>query len=156
MGKLDGKVALITGAGSGIGRATAVLFAQEGAKVAVADFVAEGGEETVSLIKDSGGEAIFIETDVRKSADVQKMIQKTIDTFSKLDILHNNAGVNTICLLAEVAEDEWDRVLDTNLKGTFLGTRYALPVMLEQGGGVSAAHALPVYLRDRVARKMSP
>ncbi len=136
MGKLEGKVALITGAGSGIGRATAVLFAQEGAKIAVADFVAEGGEETVSLIKNSGGEAIFIEADVRKSIDVQQMIRTTVDTFGKLDILHNNAGVNTICLLAEVAEEEWDRVLDTNLKGAFLGTRYALPVMLEQGGGI--------------------
>jgi len=136
MGKLEGKVALITGAGSGIGRATAVLFAQQGAKIAVADYVAEGGEETVSLIKNSGGEVIFIEGDVRKSADVQRMIKSTVDKFGRLDILHNNAGVNAICLLAEVAEEEWDRVLDTNLKGTFLGTRYALPVMLEQGGGV--------------------
>ncbi len=136
MGKLEGKVTLITGAGSGIGRATAVLFAQQGAKIAVADYVAEGGEETVSWIKDSGGEAIFIEGDVRKSADVQRMIKSTVDKFGRLDILHNNAGVNAICFLAEVAEEEWDRVLDTNLKGTFLGTRYALPVMLEQGGGV--------------------
>jgi NAD(P)-dependent dehydrogenase (short-subunit alcohol dehydrogenase family) len=136
MDKLNGKVALITGAGSGIGRATAVLFAQEGAKIAVADYVAEDGEETVRLIEEAGGEAIFIEADVRKSADVQRMIQSAVDTFGRLDILHNNAGVNTICLLAEVAEEEWDRVLDTNLKGTFLGTRYALPVMLGQGGGV--------------------
>ncbi len=136
MGKLDGKVALITGAGSGIGRATAVLFAQEGAKITVADHVAEGGEETVRLIKNYGGEAVFIEADVRKSVDVQRMIQSVVDTFGKLDILHNNAGVNTICLLAEAEEEEWDLVLDTNLKGTFLGTRYALPVMLEHGGGV--------------------
>ena len=135
MGKLNGKVALITGAGSGIGRATAVLFAQEGANIAVADYVAEGGEGTVSLIKDSGGEAIFIETDVRNSADVQRMVKTTADTFGRLDILHNNAGIMVPCLLAEVSEEDWDRVIDTNLKGTFLGTRYALPVMLEQGGG---------------------
>jgi len=136
MGKLEGKVALITGAASGIGRATAILFAKEGAKVAVSDFVSEGGEETVRLIRKAGGESLFIAADVRISAHVQSMISKTVESYGKLDILHNNAGVNTICLLGEVAEEEWDRVLDTNLKGTFLGTRYALPVMVEQGGGV--------------------
>lgn len=136
MGKMDGRVALITGAGSGIGRATAVLFAREGANIVVADYYPEGGDETVEMIREAGGEAVFIEADVRRSAEVQRMIEKTVDIFGRLDILHNNAGVNTICLLAEVAEEEWDRVLDTNLKGAFLGTRYCLPVMLSQGGGV--------------------
>ncbi len=136
MGKLEGKVALITGAGSGIGRATAMLFAKEGAGVVVADYRPEGGEETVQMIRDAGGRAESVATDVRQSADVQKAIQRTLDVFGQLDILHNNAGVMTVCLLGEVTEEEWDNVLDTNLRGAFLGTRYALPVMLKQGGGV--------------------
>jgi len=136
MGKLEGRVALITGAASGIGKATALLFSQEGAKIVIADCDVDGGIEVLKTIKDSGSDAVFIQTDVRQSSEVIKMIDITIHTFGKLDILHNNAGVNTICLLGEVAEEEWDRVLDTNLKGAFLGTRYALPVMVKQGGGV--------------------
>ncbi len=136
MSKLEGKVALITGAGSGIGRATAVLFSKEGARIAIADCDVDHGIETLKLIKDSGGDAVFIQTDVRQSSEVVRMIDITLHTFGKLDILHNNAGVMTVCLLAEVEEEEWDNVLDTNLKGAFLGTRYALPVMLKQGGGV--------------------
>ncbi len=136
MRKLEGKVALITGAASGIGKATAILFAQEGARIAIADCDVDRGIETLKSIKDSGGDAVFIQTDVRQSSEAVKMIDITLHTFGKLDILHNNAGVNSICLLGEVSEEEWDRVLDTNLKGTFLGTRYALPVMVEQGSGV--------------------
>lgn len=136
MGKLEGKVALITGAASGIGRATALLFSQEGAKIAIADCDVDNGVQTLKAVKNSGGDAVFIQTDVRHSSEAVKMIDITLHTFGKLDILHNNAGVNTICLLGEVAEEEWDRVLDTNLKGTFLGTRYALPVMVEKGSGV--------------------
>lgn len=93
MGKLEGKVALITGAGSGFGRATAVLFVKEGAKVVVADWVAEGGEETVKMIKEAGGEAIFVNADVSKTEDVKKMIKTAVDNYGKLDILYNNAGV---------------------------------------------------------------
>jgi len=137
MGKLDGKVAVITGAASGIGRATALLFAEEGAKVAVSDCVLTGGQETVSLIGKTGGEAIFIETDVTRAADLQRMVDTAVDTYGRIDILFNNAGVsgggNTT---AGTTEEEWVRVLDINLKSVFLGSKCVLPVMLNQGGGV--------------------
>ncbi len=137
MGKLDGKVALITGAASGIGRATALLFAKEGSKVAIADYVPEGGQETVRLIKEAGGEAIFIEVDVSKAPDVERMVKTTVETYGRIDILFNNAGITgAIATTAKATEENWDLVLDTNLKGVFLGSKYAIPVMLNQGGGV--------------------
>jgi NAD(P)-dependent dehydrogenase (short-subunit alcohol dehydrogenase family) len=137
MGKLEGKVALITGAGSGIGRATALLFAKEGAKVAVADFVPAGGQETVRRIKEAGGEAIFIRVDVSKAAEVERMVKTAVDTYGRIDILHNNAGIQgPFAPVAELTEEDWDRVINTNLKGVFLGTKYAIPVMLNQGGGI--------------------
>ncbi len=137
MGKLDGKVALITGAGSGIGRATALLFAEEGAKVAVADRAPAGGQETARMIKDSGGEAIFIKADVSKAADVERMVKTTADTYGRIDILYNHAGINSpIAPIAELTEEDWDLVLNTNLKSVFLGTKYTIPVMLKQGGGI--------------------
>ena len=137
MGKLDAKVALITGAGSGIGRATALLFAKEGAKVAVADNVPAGGRETVKLIKDAKGEAIFLEVDVSKSAAVQKMIKGTIDTYKRIDILYNNAGIQgPVMPTAMISEEDWARTINTNLSSVFLGSKYAIPFMLNQGGGV--------------------
>ena len=137
MGKLDGKVALITGAGSGIGRATALLFAKEGAKVVVADYVPEGGEETVKMIREAGGEAIFIEADVSKAADVERMIKTTVDKYGRIDILYNNAGImGRYTFTADTPEKEWDSTLNINLKGVFLGSKHVIPVMLNQGGGV--------------------
>jgi NAD(P)-dependent dehydrogenase (short-subunit alcohol dehydrogenase family) len=137
MGKLDGKVALITGAASGIGRATALLFAKEGAKVAVADWAPEGGRETVKMIKEAGGEAIFVEADVSQAADAERMVKTTMDRYGRIDILFNNAGtMGTFARTAKVTEENWDLVLGTNLKGVFLGSKYAIPVMLNQGGGV--------------------
>jgi NAD(P)-dependent dehydrogenase (short-subunit alcohol dehydrogenase family) len=137
MGKLDGKVALITGAGSGMGRATAILFAREGAKVAAADCAPTGGMETVRLIQETGGEAVFVAADVSRAAEVRRMVKTTVDTYGRLDILNNNAGVSQRWAhTAEITEDEWDAVLGTNLKGVFLGSKYAIPIMLEQGGGV--------------------
>jgi len=137
MGTLDGKIALITGAGSGIGRATALLFAKEGAKVAVADCVPAGGEETVKMIKEAGDEAIFIEVDVSKAADAERMIKTVVDTYGRIDILHNNAGTrHEFTPSADLNEEDWDRVINTNLKGVFLGSKYAIPMMLNQGGGV--------------------
>jgi len=137
MGKLDGKVALITGAGSGIGRAGALLFAEEGAKVAVADYVPAGGQETVRMVKKAGGEAIFIEVDVSKTADVENMVRTTVDTYGRIDILYNNAGImGTEAPTAEATEEDWDRVIDTNLKSVFLASKYTIPVMLNGGGGV--------------------
>jgi len=137
MGKLDKKVAAITGAGSGIGRATALLFAEEGAKVAAIDYAPAGGKETVRMIKEAGGEAIFIEADVSKAADVERMVKTTVDTYGRIDILFNNAGiVGMVAPTAELTEENWDRVLNINLKGVFLCSKYAIPVMLQNGGGV--------------------
>ena len=137
MGKLDGKVALITGAASGIGRATALLFAREEAKIAVADCVPAGGQETVEMIQKSGGDAVFIEADVSQAADVERMVKTTVNTYGQIDILFNNAGVGqTGNSMLETTEDEWDRVLNINLKGVFLCSKWAIPVMLDQGGGV--------------------
>jgi NAD(P)-dependent dehydrogenase (short-subunit alcohol dehydrogenase family) len=137
MGKLAEKVAVITGAGSGIGRAAALLFAREGAKIVVADFAPQGGHETVKMIKETGGQATFVEVNVSKSSDVQKMIKSAVDTYGRLDILFNNAGMQgKYIITAELPEETWDTIISTNLKGVFLGSKYALPVMLNQGGGV--------------------
>jgi NAD(P)-dependent dehydrogenase (short-subunit alcohol dehydrogenase family) len=134
--KLKNKVALITGAGSGIGRATAILFAKEGAKVVVADIVKEAAEETVKLIKEAGGDAIFAIADVTKASDVQKMIETAMNYYGRLDILVNNAGVNIMAPISETSEELWDKIININLKGVFLGCKYAAPVMIKQGGGV--------------------
>lgn len=137
MGKLDGKVALITGAASGIGQATAVLFAEEGAKVVVADFVPTGGQETVRMIKETGGEAVFVQADVSKAVEVQKMVKTAVDTYGRIDILHNNAGIQgPFFPTADLPEEDWDKVVNTDLKSAFLCSKYTIPVMQEQGGGV--------------------
>lgn len=137
MGRLNGKVAIVTGGGSGMGRATAKLFAEEGAKVAIADCVSEGAEETIQEIKASGGEAIFVKTDVARSVEVENMVNQTIKTFGELDILFNNAGVETEWVsIKDHSEAGWDRIIDINLKGAFLGMKYAIPEMLKQGKGV--------------------
>jgi len=134
--KLKNKVALITGAGSGIGRATAILFAKEGAKVVVADIAKEAAEETVKLIKEAGGDAIFALADVTKASDVQKMIETAVNHYGRIDILFNNAGVNIMAPISETSEELWDKIISINLKGVFLGCKYAAPVMIKQGGGV--------------------
>ncbi|MFC1970170.1 SDR family NAD(P)-dependent oxidoreductase [Chloroflexota bacterium] len=156
MGKLDGKVALITGAASGIGRASALLFAKEGAKVAIADYAPEGGRETAEMIKETGGDATFIEADVSKASDAERMVKATVDTYGRIDILFNNAGImGTFGSTEKTTEEKWDLIMNTNLKGVFLGSKYAIPVMLNQGGGViintastsgmDALPYLPVY-----------
>jgi len=137
MDRLKGKVAIITGGGSGIGRATCLLFAREGAKVAVADYVAEGGNETVRQIKAAGGEAVFVQTDVSKSADVQNMIGATVRNYGRVDILFNNAGIEgPSTKLANLKEEDWDRVIAIDLTSVYLGIKYVLPEMIRQGGGV--------------------
>jgi 3-oxoacyl-[acyl-carrier protein] reductase len=135
--KLKEKVALITGAGSGFGRATAILFAREGARVAVVDVNPETGQETVDMIVKEGKKASFVQADVSQSSDVKRMITFARDTYGRLDILYNNAGIpmaNTP--IEDVDEEIWDRVLDVNAKSIFLGAKYAVPIMKEQGGGV--------------------
>jgi NAD(P)-dependent dehydrogenase (short-subunit alcohol dehydrogenase family) len=133
---LDGKVALVTGAGSGIGRATALTFAREGAKVVVADIIAEGGEETVRMVKAAGGEALFVKTDVSKAAEVEALITKVVQTYGRLDCAFNNAGIEGVFVsTAECSEENWDRTLAINLKGVWLCMKYEIPQMLKQGGG---------------------
>ena len=135
-GQLDGKVALITGAGSGIGRASALAFAREGAKVAVADIVVEGGEETVRMVKEAGGEAFFIKVDVANAADVEAMVNAVVDTYGRIDCAYNNAGIEgRLASTDEYPEDMFDKVIDINLTGVWLCMKYELPQMLKQGGG---------------------
>ena len=136
MGQLDGKVALITGAGSGIGRASALAFAREGAKVAVADIVVEGGEETVRMVKEAGGEAFFIKVDVSNAADVEAMVNAVVDTYGRIDCAYNNAGIEgRLASTDEYPEDMFDKVIDINLTGVWLCMKYELPQMLKQGSG---------------------
>jgi len=137
MGKLAGKVALITGAGSGIGQATAVLFAKELARVVVADCAPRGGQETVKMIKEAGGDALYVQVDVSKTVDVERVVAVTVRSYGKIDILFNNAGVfSRFASTAETKEEDWDLAINTNLKGVFLCTKYAIPAMLSQGKGV--------------------
>ena len=135
-GLLEGKVALITGGSTGIGRATAQIFAREGAKVAVADVNVEGAEETVKLIKDAGGEAIFIKTDVSQTADAEAMVKKVVETYGRLDCAFNNAGIEgELQPTQDYAEATWDRVVGINLKGVWLSMKAEIQQMLSQGGG---------------------
>jgi 3-oxoacyl-[acyl-carrier protein] reductase len=135
--RLLDKVAVVTGSGSGMGQASALLFAQEGAKIAVADIDGDGARRTVELIKDKGGEAISIEADVSKALDVSRMIKTTVDAFGKLDVLFNNAGYPMVPTPVENVEEAlWDKIMAVNVKAIFLGVKYTVPVMKQQGGGV--------------------
>ena len=134
--RLLNKVALITGATSGIGEASALLFAQEGAKVAVSGRNATRGRQVTERILKSGGQGIFIQGDVSKADDCRRMVDETIHSFGRLDVLFNNAGVFFPHTALDCSEEEWDQQIDINLKGTFLMSKYALPPMIAQGGGV--------------------
>ncbi len=133
---LDGKVALVTGGSSGIGRAASVAFAREGARVTVADVNLEGGEETVDQIRESGGQAIFVQTDVSQAVDVEAMVAKTLKTYGRLDCAFNNAGIaGDRSLIHEHPENMWDLIISIHLKGVWLCMKYEITQMLEQGGG---------------------
>ena len=132
---LEGKVAIITGAASGFGRGMAEVFAKEGAKIVVADVDVEKGNEVVRTIRDNGGEAIFVEVDVSKEVDVQKMVKGALEKYGKIDILCNNAGICERAPVTEMTEDLWDRMMDINLKSMFLCSKYVVPEMIKRGKG---------------------
>jgi NAD(P)-dependent dehydrogenase (short-subunit alcohol dehydrogenase family) len=136
-GRLEGKVALVTGGASGIGRATALTFAREGAKLIIADMNEDGGHQTVHMITEKGGEAIFVRTDVSQAVEVQALISTAVETYGRLDCAHNNAGIwgGLRALTAEYPEDRWHQVIAVNLTGVWLCMKYEIPQMLSQGSG---------------------
>lgn len=135
MRRLAGKVSIITGAGSGIGEATAKLFSKEGAKVVVADIDPVKGQQVVTEIKDAGGDAIFIEADVSKVSDMEKMVKTTVSTYGKLNILYNHAGIPGPKGVEDVTEEEWEQCIKANMLGSFFATKFAIPEMRRVGGG---------------------
>jgi len=136
MGRLEGKAAIITGAASGIGRASAELFAKEGAWLTLAD-VDPKGQGVADEISQTGGKAIFVKTDVSNPQEVQALVRTAVETYGRLDIMFNNAGIEgEQRFTADCSVENWDRVLAVNLKGVFLGMKYAIPEMLKNGGGV--------------------
>src|SRR5215813_3119248 len=136
-GRVEGKVALVTGGASGIGRATALTFAREGAKLVIADMNADGGQQTVHMLTEQGGEAIFVRTDVSQAVEVQALISKAVATYGRLDCAYNNAGISggVRALTAEYPEERWHHVLAINLTGVWLCMKYEIVQMLQQGGG---------------------
>jgi 3-oxoacyl-[acyl-carrier protein] reductase len=160
MGRLEGKVALITGAGSGIGEACAVLFAEEGARVVVADINGDAARRVAAAIAAAGHQALAVEGDVAVAADAQRMVDAAVARWGRIDVVVNNAAVQKVVESIELlSEDDWDRVIDVNLKGGFLVSKAAIPYMKAQGGGVIlftgsemgfvADPAIPVYVASK-------
>jgi len=135
MRRFEGLVALITGGSSGLGRATAVRLASEGANIVVADLNVEGGEETERLVQEQGGKCAVVRTDVTKSADIQNMVAETVEIFGRLDVLFPAAGIGAGGTAEQTTEEKWDQVLDLDLKGVFLSCKFAIPEMRRIGAG---------------------
>jgi len=133
--QLEGQVALVTGGASGIGRATALLLAREGAAVAVVDMDAAGAQSVAQTIKEEGGRAIAVACDVSRASGCQRAVERTVEELGGLDILFNNAGIIRRTTVLDIGEEEWDRVMAVNVKSIFLMSRYAIPVMAQAGGG---------------------
>ena len=133
--RLEGKVAFISGGAMGMGAAEARLFAREGAKVGIGDIAEDQGRQVEAQINETGGEALFVRLDVRSESDWQRAIAATVQRFGRLDILVNNAGIVARGLIEDTPVEEWDRIMDVNAKGVFLGTKVAIPEMRKAGGG---------------------
>lgn len=135
--RLANKVAIITGAASGMGKAAAELFVSEGASVVVTDIAEQQGEEMVASIRNAGGNALFVKTNVAQEDDVKRMVEMTIDTYGRVDVLYNNAGIMPAedGSVTDISEMTWERILDINLKSTFLCSKYTIPHMVKQGNG---------------------
>ncbi len=134
--RLEGKIALITGFGSGLGRAIAIRFAAEGVSVMGTSTTDAKGKETLEMIKRNGGEALFRAGDVRRTEEMKKVVEEAVTNFGGLDIAVNSAGVRTNGSIIEITEEDWDRTVDTNLRGVFVVSRLAIPEMVKRGGGV--------------------
>ena len=135
-GRLEGKVALVTGASSGIGRTSVLTFAREGAKVVIADVDVAGGKETVKMVEEAGGEAIFVKADVSNAAEVEALINKAVKAYGRLNCAFNNAGVVGMrAPTADCTEENWNYTIDINLKGVWLCMKYEIPHMVKLGGG---------------------
>ncbi|XID91365.1 SDR family NAD(P)-dependent oxidoreductase [Paenibacillaceae bacterium WGS1546] len=134
-GRLANKVAAITGAGSGIGRCTALLFAREGAVVVVNDLNEANGRAVVAEIQEAGGQALFVEADVSEAESAKTMVHTVIDEYGKIDVLFNNAGISNVGALHEVDIEQWDRIMNVNVKGVFLPSKFSLPFMMERHAG---------------------
>jgi len=135
--RLDGKVVLITGAGSGMGRVAAQMFASEGARVVVAEFAEAAGTETAGLVTNAGGDASFVQADVSREDDARRMVEEAVARYGRVDVLYNNAGIMPEADHSVIDTDVavWDQVMAVNLRGVFLGCKYAIPQMLDQGSG---------------------
>lgn len=152
--RFQGKVVLITGAGVGIGRAATVRFGQEGAQVAINSLTPAHGRETLGLLKEAGGQGIYIQGDVSIAADAHRMVEETVKAFGRLDILVNNAGIVLPGRVDNISEEDWDRTIAVNLKGVYLVSKYAIPEMRKVGGGVIVHNASVVAtkgVKDRGA-----
>jgi NAD(P)-dependent dehydrogenase (short-subunit alcohol dehydrogenase family) len=135
-GSFAGKVAFVTGAANGIGRAAALAFAREGAGVVVADVSEQGNQETARMVEEAGGRALAVRCDVSRAEDVKAALDKAVEAFGRLDCAFNNAGVEQpITATADLTEEEWDRIVSINLRGVFLCMKHEIPLMLRQGGG---------------------
>ncbi len=149
-----GRVALLTGAATGIGRATALAFGTAGAKVVVADIDERAGRETVQIIRDGGGDATFVQVDVSQTGDVADMVGQALSAYGRIDMAHNNAGVEAAkATCHEISEEDWDRVIDINLKGVWLCMKQQIAVMVEQGGGaiVNTASTVGILAQPNMA-----
>jgi len=156
--RLRKKVAVITGAGSGIGRATALLFSEEGAKVAIVDIDKEMGQQTTDIIRKRGQEALFIPTDITDPSQVKSMVENVTHTYGRIDILVNNAGIYDQGDIVNTDEEKWDRIMNVNVRAAFLCCKYCIPKMIKTGGGVIinvSSEAGIVAIKNQVAYNVS-